>query len=222
MEKLPPRLYAPIFPLPTVNLFPETVASYHVFEPRYREMLESVLEGDRLLALGVLKPGYEDDYYGNPEIYPVGCLGRIRSWEQLENGTYNIVLEGVVRVGFGTLVKDNPYRVAEMQELREFDADDAFAEDRENILLRLNYLAEHSLEDADFSPLLDGEESFISLINMVSKLLPMTNAERYRLLAMDSIHDRAHQVLWHIDDQIETAELFKRIDPRISDDITLN
>ena len=56
-------MHAPIFPLPTVNLFPETTASYHIFEPRYVEMIESVLEGDGLLAMGVLKPGYEEDYF---------------------------------------------------------------------------------------------------------------------------------------------------------------
>jgi len=92
-------MHAPIFPLPTVNLFPETTASYHIFEPRYVEMIESVLEGDGLLAMGVLKPGYEEDYYGTPEIFPVGCLGKIQSYEKLENGKYNIVLEGLFRVG---------------------------------------------------------------------------------------------------------------------------
>lgn len=215
-------MHAPIFPLPTVNLFPQTTASYHIFEPRYVEMIESVLEGDGLLAMGVLKPGYEEDYYGLPEIYPVGCLGRIQSYEKLENGKYNIVLEGLFRVGFGEVVKDNPYRVAELVELPESDAGGDFIAEREDLLLRLNYLVEQSPDNLDFTPILGEQESFIALVNLVARTLPIKNEEQYSLLSMDSIRERTNRILWLIDDQIETIELFKRVDPRITDDISLN
>ncbi len=215
-------MHAPIFPLPSVNLFPETTASYHIFEPRYVEMIESVLEGDGLLAIGVLKPGYEDEYYGSPSIYPVGCLSRVQSYEKLENGHYNIVLEGLFRVGFGELIKDNPFRVAEMVELPESDLENSFKDEREDLLLRLNYLIEQSPDAQDFSPILAENGSFIALVNLVSRTLPLKNGEQYRLLAMDSIRDRANRILWHIDDQIETIELLKRVDPGITDSISLN
>ena len=215
-------MHAPIFPLPTVNLFPETTASYHIFEPRYVEMIESVLEGDGLLAMGILKPGYEEDYYGTPEIYPVGCLGRIQSYEKLENGKYNIVLEGLFRVGFGQVVKDNPYRVAELIELPESDSGNDFIAEREDLLLRLNYLVEQSPDNLDFTPILGEQESFIALVNLVARTLPMKNDEQYSLLSMDSVRERANRILWLIDDQIETIELLKRVDPRITDDISLN
>jgi len=215
-------MHAPVFPLPTVNLFPETTASYHIFEPRYVEMIESVLEGDGLLALGVLKPGYEEDYYGTPEIYPVGCLGRIQSYEKLVNGKYNIVLEGLFRVGFGEIVKDNPFRVAELIELPESDAEHDFIDEREDLLLRLNYLVEQSPDTMDFTPILGEQESFIALVNLVARTLPIKNTEQYALLSMDSVGERARRILWLIDDQIETIELLKRIDPKITDDISLN
>ncbi|MBT4033996.1 MAG: LON peptidase substrate-binding domain-containing protein [Candidatus Marinimicrobia bacterium] len=215
-------MHAPVFPLPTVNLFPETTASYHIFEPRYVEMIESVLEGDGLLAMGVLKPGYEDDYYGTPEIFPVGCLGKIQSYEKLENGKYNIVLEGLFRVGFGEIVKDNPFRVAELIELPESDSGNDFIDEREDLLLRLNYLVEQSPDTLDFSPILEEQESFIALVNLVARTLPLKNDEQYALLSMDSVRERANRILWLIDDQIETIELLKRVDPRISDDISLN
>lgn len=222
IDRLDETMYAPIFPLPSVNLFPEVTASYHIFEPRYVEMIESVLQGDGLLAMGVLKPGYEEDYYGNPGIQPVGCLGRIQSYEKLENGHYNIVLEGLYRVGFGEMVKDNPYRVAEMTELPETDRENDFKDERQDLLLRLNYLVEQAPIDLDFSPILREQESFVALVNLVAKTLPLKNGEHYSLLAMDSIRARANRVLWHIDDQIETIELFKRIDPKSTDYISLN
>jgi hypothetical protein len=215
-------MHAPIFPLPTVNLFPETTASYHIFEPRYVEMIESVLEGDGLLAMGVLKPGYEEDYYGTPEIFPVGCLGKIQSYEKLENGKYNIVLEGLFRVGFGEVVKDNPFRVAELIELPESDSENDFIDEREDLLLRLNDLVEQSPDTLDFSPILGEQESFIALVNLVARTLPLKNDEQYALLSMDSVRERANRILWLIDDQIETIELLKRVDPRITDDISLN
>ena len=215
-------MHAPIFPLPTVNLFPETTASYHIFEPRYVEMIESVLEGDGLLAMGVLKPGYEEDYYGTPEIFPVGCLGKIQSYEKLENGKYNIVLEGLFRVGFGEVVKDNPFRVAELIELPESDSENDFIDEREDLLLRLNYLVEQSPDTLDFSPILGEQESFIALVNLVARTLPLKNDEQYALLSMDSVRERANRILWLIDDQIETIELLKRVDPKITDDISLN
>jgi len=167
-------MHAPIFPLPTVNLFPETTASYHIFEPRYIEMIESVLQGDGLLALGVLKPGYEDDYYGSPEIYPVGCLGRIQSYEKLENGKYNIVLEGLFRVGFGEVVKDNPFRVAELIELPEADAENEFIDEREDLLLRLNYLVEQSPDTLDFTPILGEREDLLLRLNYLVEQSPDT------------------------------------------------
>ncbi|MCF7824075.1 MAG: LON peptidase substrate-binding domain-containing protein [Candidatus Marinimicrobia bacterium] len=215
-------IFAPIFPLPTVNLFPETTASYHIFEPRYVEMIESVLAGDGLLAMATLKPGYEDNYYGSPDVYPVGCLGRIKSFEKLENGKYNIVLEGLYRVGFGRVIKDNPYRVLEMESLPEVDLQNDFVEEREDLLLRLNYLVEHSPEDLDFSPILQNDDSFVSLVNLIARTLPLKNVEHYKLLSLDSIRDRANQTLWHIDDQIETIELLKKVDPKTSDEIILN
>lgn len=215
-------MHAPVFPLPTVNLFPETTASYHVFEPRYVEMIESVLEGDGLLAMGVLKPGYEEEYYGTPEIYPVGCLGRIQSYEKLENGKYNIVLEGLFRVGFGEIVKDNPFRVAELIELPESDVENDFINEREDLLLRLNYLVEQSPDALDFTPILGEHESFVALVNLVARTLPIKNTEQYSLLSMDSVRERANRILWLIDDQIETIELLKRVDPKITDDISLN
>lgn len=215
-------IFAPIFPLPSVNLFPETTASYHIFEPRYVEMIKSVLAGDGLLAMATLRPGYEEDYYGTPEVYPVACLGKVKSFEELEGGKYNIVLEGLFRVGLGKVVQDNPYRVVEMEKLPESDVLEDFGSEREDLLLRLNYLMEHSPEELDFSPILGNEDSFVAIVNLIARTLPLKYQQHYKLLAMDSIRERANKTLWYIDDQIETIELLKRVDPKISDDITLN
>ena len=85
----------PIFPLPTVVLFPNVFLPLHIFEPRYRQMVAESLAGDRIIGMVLLKPGYEDDYEGAPPVYATGCSGLITHAEQLEDGKYNLVLRGL-------------------------------------------------------------------------------------------------------------------------------
>jgi ATP-dependent Lon protease len=86
-----------LFPLPDLVLFPQNVQPLHIFESRYREMLEDALAGDQLIALATLKPGYEADYYSRPAVAPQICIGRVASHERTEDGRYNLILLGVKR-----------------------------------------------------------------------------------------------------------------------------
>jgi uncharacterized protein len=85
----------PIFPLPTVVLFPNVFLPLHIFEPRYRQMIAESLAGDRIIGMVLLKPGHEDDYEGAPPVYATGCSGLITHAEQLPDGKYNLVLRGL-------------------------------------------------------------------------------------------------------------------------------
>ena len=67
----------PLFPLPNVVLFPNVFLPLHIFEPRYRKMIADALEGDRIIGMVLLRPGYEAEYEGRPPIYQVGCAGVI-------------------------------------------------------------------------------------------------------------------------------------------------
>ena len=85
----------PIFPLPTVVLFPNVFLPLHIFEPRYRQMIAESLAGDRIIGMVLLRPGYEDDYEGRPPVYATGCSGLITHSERLDDGRYNLVLQGL-------------------------------------------------------------------------------------------------------------------------------
>jgi Lon protease-like protein len=85
----------PIFPLPSVVLFPNVFLPLHIFEPRYRQMFAEALSGDRMIGMVLLQPGYEADYDGNPPIFATGCSGLITHSERLDDGRYNVVLRGV-------------------------------------------------------------------------------------------------------------------------------
>ncbi len=105
---------ARLFPLPNLVLFPHVLQPLHVFEPRYRELVEESLAGDRLIAMALLSPGWETDYDGRPPLYPSACLGRIATYHRFEDGRYNLLLAGLQRI---RLVRElepaKPFREAE-------------------------------------------------------------------------------------------------------------
>lgn len=110
---------APIFPLPNVVQFPQTMLPLHIFEKRYRAMLKDALLGEKMIAMGVLKPGWEEKYSGNPDIYSTVCLGTIVQHETLADGRSNIILYGLRRARVKNIVSPRPYRMAEVELLEE-------------------------------------------------------------------------------------------------------
>ena len=111
----------PLFPLPNVVLFPRAVLPLHIFEERYKQMTADALEGDRLIAMALLCPGWEKSYYGRPEIEPVVCVGTILTHEKLPDGKYNFLLQGQLRARVVSEQQDLPYRLATLEPLAETD-----------------------------------------------------------------------------------------------------
>ncbi|MCG8406077.1 MAG: LON peptidase substrate-binding domain-containing protein [Phycisphaerales bacterium] len=90
--------WIPIFPLPNGVLMPKAILPLHVFEHRYRVMTRDALAGSKLIAMGLLKPGYEANYHRlDTAVYPEVCVGRILREEQLADGRFNLLLQGAAR-----------------------------------------------------------------------------------------------------------------------------
>ena len=81
----------PIFPLYGTILLPNTILPLHIFEPRYREMIEFAMEHDQVI--GMVQPIEQEQ----ENIYEIGCLGKIEQCQQLPNENYLIRLNGVIR-----------------------------------------------------------------------------------------------------------------------------
>jgi Lon protease-like protein len=111
----------PIFPLPDVVFFPQTILPLHVFESRYRQMVADCLAGERWLAVVMLRPGWEKDYEGRPPVCEIAGAGEIIQAEVLPDGRYNILLDGRRRVRLlEELPADGrPYRLARAECLDE-------------------------------------------------------------------------------------------------------
>jgi len=112
----------PLFPLPDVVFFPKTLLPLHVYEPRYRTLASEALERDQAICTALLRPGWEADYYGSPEVYPVGCIGRIVQHTKLPDGRYNITLQGEGKVRIEEQVRVEPYRIVRVQPIQDDDA----------------------------------------------------------------------------------------------------
>jgi len=124
----------PLFPLPTVSLFPHGLLPLHVFEPRYRALTEAALAGERLIGMAVLRPGWEPDYAGHPPVYEVVGLGRILKEERLADGRFNLLLVGLARARIVEEVQSTPFRLARVDILEERPAEGAAYERRRKVL----------------------------------------------------------------------------------------
>ena len=83
-----------LFPLPDLVMFPSNVLPLHIFESRYREMLEDAMRGDQLITMATLLPGFEHEYYSRPPVAPTVCIGRVTAHKETEQGTYTFLLIG--------------------------------------------------------------------------------------------------------------------------------
>ena len=111
---------ARLFPLPDLVLFPYAVQGLHIFEPRYRQLMDDALEGDRLIGMALLQSGWEENYHKRPPIHPMICLGRIHQEEQLADGCWNFLLQGVARARVEAEPKSGRlYRTARVQLVRD-------------------------------------------------------------------------------------------------------
>jgi Lon protease-like protein len=113
-----------VFPLPHVVLFPDALLPLHVFEPRYQALVKDALESSKRFVMAVLKPGYEKDYDGCPDVYPQACLGMIQEHGRLPDGRSDVILRGERVVMIEKFVREQPYRVARVRLLphdRDFE-----------------------------------------------------------------------------------------------------
>jgi len=115
---------ARIFPLPNLVMFPHVMQALHIFEPRYVAMFEEAIQDDRLIALGLLAPGWEQHYEDRPELHPTACLCRIATQQRTPQGTYNVLLLGVRRLRLvRELPATKPFRVVESEILEDHEPD---------------------------------------------------------------------------------------------------
>jgi Lon protease-like protein len=192
----------PVFPLTGVLLLPGTVLPLHVFEPRYRAMVEDSLSGDRVF--GMIQPftpqhdnrplpGAETT---KPDLYSVGCAGYIEKWEKLPEGRFFVQLRGVNRFRFEVEFSlHRGYRrvKADYQAFPDGKLHESWSCDRPGLLQALaSYGQAHGLQ---VKPEQAERFSDLELVNLLSVSLPFHPAEKQALLEAATLKDREKVLL---------------------------
>ena len=111
-----------VFPLSNFIMFPNTTVPLNIFEPRYIDMINDSMKAERLI--GMIQPNYKDDKKNiKPDLYQVGCLGKIINFQETKNGNFLIELKGLTRFKILEEIKtNNKYRSFKVN-FDEFHAD---------------------------------------------------------------------------------------------------
>lgn len=192
----------PLFPLNHVTLLPQQVVPFHIFEPRYRQMVDLALDTSGQIALAVFAgDAWKQQYHGRPPLRPVVCLGHIVQHERLEDGRYNILVQGICRA---RIVRELPasdevlFRRAILEPVGLEHISD---EDLSSFRTRVEYLFDEGplSEMAAAEPLLQYvRNSSIptqALMELVSFAVVSDDELKYRLLAEADERGRAALLL---------------------------
>lgn len=123
-----PSGVVPLLALPDATLLPAELRALHVYETRYRRLLADAMEGERLIAIARMQPGWQNQRYGNLPVQPCVGVGELMSHSLREDGTSDIVLRGVARARIAEVVRHAPYRLGRLVDLADVDGDAARAE----------------------------------------------------------------------------------------------
>jgi uncharacterized protein len=181
-------LRVPIFPLAGALLFPRAQLPLHVFEPRYRSMVRDALDSDRLIAM--IQP---KDHGEPPALFEVGCIGRIATCDELEDGRFNLVLDGLSRFRIAREAKvDTLYR--------QVDADrSGFVDGEDPEPLGIAQRAELEREARRYADVLGYQVDWNAvgnlddemLVNGIAQIAPLDIASKQALLEAGDLNQRA-------------------------------
>ena len=188
----------PIFPLPNVVFFPHTFLPLHIFEERYRAMVAEATNGEKLICMALLKPGYEDDYEGSPPIHTVGTVGFMPMKKDHADGTSDILLVGMDKVKIKEITSDMPYRVAEVEILHDVVGESDPEALQEKIFQQFNVLNDDNLLSAATQFFSEGLD-FEMAVNLVISHLEIEGEEKQKLLELGDLSLRAKVLLQYLE-----------------------
>ena len=189
-----------IFPLGGAILFPGLQLPLHIFEPRYRALIGSALAKDRRIAM--IQPQAASE--GAP-LFEVGCVGRIGEVEALEDGRYNIVLEGESRFRvLRELEVTTPFRQVEAELIADPETESLSAIERAGFEQEAREFADNQGYAVDWDAVSHLDDQ--ALINGVSQIAPFDAAAKQALLEAPNIAARCELL-------VQLMQFFGHSDP---------
>jgi len=182
----------PIFPLSNFIIFPNTTVPLNIFEPKYIQMVDDCMKGNRLI--GIVQPKKTGNLK-KPNLFKIGCIGKITSFNETEDGRYLIVLNGICRYKIvSELVNDKLYRECKINfdnyinDLKEnnkeeikFDDLKLIFNDLKNLFKKQGYLI--NWKDLE-------KQTLYQTINTLSMVSPFSLEEKQILLETNTLVER--------------------------------
>ncbi|MGN6497165.1 MAG: LON peptidase substrate-binding domain-containing protein [Tsuneonella sp.] len=189
-----------IFPLTGAILFPGLQLPLHIFEPRYRALVGDALARDRRIAM--IQPQRPTD---DAPLYSVGCIGKIGEVEALDDGRYNLVLEGEARFRLlRELDSATPFRQVEGEVLEEDDSAVLSSIERASFEREARRFADAQGYSVDWKSV--GQLDDRTLIDGVSQIAPFDAASKQALLEANDLQQRCELL-------VQLMQFFGRGDP---------
>jgi Lon protease-like protein len=179
-----------IFPLTGAIIFPSMQLPLHIFEPRYRDLVSDSLARDR--KIGMIQPKGQGS---QPALFNVGCLARIHDVEALDDGRYNIILEGVQRFSvINELDVTTSFRQVEAELWNEDEMDETLSlAERASMEIESRRFAESQGYSVDWAAVSQLDD--YSLVNAIAQIAPFDFAAKQALLEARGLSDRAETIV---------------------------
>jgi Lon protease-like protein len=211
----------PVMTLPHTAFFPQALMPLHIFEPRYRQMLSDTLASNRIFAVAGLDFGQATDPTKFEPPHRIASVGIIRACQKNDNGTSNLLLQGLCRIEITKIICDEPYRRIRIRAL----ASEAGASAEDNQALRreltrllgvkLRLVRSGPAEIMAFLRTVEDPEAFadIAAFNLCD------DADfKQELLEIREVHHRMARFAAHIRTQIETIKLRQKLQGPLADE----
>src|SRR5437868_4403955 len=211
----------PVMTLPNTAFFPQALMPLHIFETRYRQMLRDVLVTNRLFAVAGLDFHQLDAPGSFEPPHRIASVGIIRACQKNENGTSNLLLQGICRVEITAIVRDEPYRRIRVRALTSQPG----ATDDENHHLRkelsrlLNLKSKlAALEANEMTAFLKTVEDPEAFVDIAAFSLCDDAALKQKLLETLNVHRRLELLGAQLRTEIEALKLRRKLQGSLPDD----
>jgi ATP-dependent Lon protease len=203
-EILPKQL--PVMPLPGAVLFPHALLPLHIFEPRYRKMLDQALRHHRMFCVTLIKPSCPE-WHAPEDFFHVATVGLIRACVGRGDGTSNLILQGLQRVRFASFEQEAPFPIARIDIIESRDVTTVETEALGAKVLELYASLKH--DGRQLPGKVDRYLAELRDLEMLADLMASTFVNdplrRQRVLEERSLNQRLRFLITYLRDEIGNA-----------------